>query len=195
MGQAGYRSERNLRTAGTVRPSLSNLLEGIMIARKAFGPAAVLLLVLVCSTHSFGFFYQLAWDAPASGAAGYNVYRSTGLDGFVKLNSTPVSATSFVDSTAAQNADYVYIVTSVDSTGKESDGSNSVEICTGLRGDINGDTAVDSQDEVVLANYLLGTLTAASTEVNSLRRADMDDSFSVDCMDLGTLHEQLIGTI
>jgi hypothetical protein len=69
---------------------------------------------------------SLAWNA-VSGAAGYNVYRSplTG-GGFVKVNSNPLTGTSFTDTGLRNAQTYFYVVTALDTPGNESGYSNEV---------------------------------------------------------------------
>ncbi len=70
----------------------------------------------------------LSWDA-AGGADTYNVYRSTsstdGAEG--EPLATGVAETSYADSTAKNGTKYYYRVTSVNSSGAESDASSEVE--------------------------------------------------------------------
>jgi glycosidase len=69
---------------------------------------------------------NLAWN-PVSGSAGYNMYRSLlSGGGWVKVNTSPISGTTFTD-TGLQNAKtYYYVVTSLDNAGNESGYSNEV---------------------------------------------------------------------
>jgi fibronectin type 3 domain-containing protein/glucose/arabinose dehydrogenase len=72
---------------------------------------------------------SLAWTAVANAPllSGYNVYRSTSSTGtYSKLNTDPVTATSFVDSSAAAGVTYFYRVTAIDSWQGESGNSNVV---------------------------------------------------------------------
>jgi hypothetical protein len=63
----------------------------------------------------------LSWTASTSTVSGYNVYRSSVSGGpYTKLNSTPVAATTYVDTAVQASQTYYYVVTSVDSTGVES---------------------------------------------------------------------------
>ena len=69
----------------------------------------------------------LTWTASTSTVSGYNAYRSTVTGGpYTKLNTTPVAATTYVDSTVQAAQTYFYVVTSVDSSGVES--ADSVEV-------------------------------------------------------------------
>jgi fibronectin type 3 domain-containing protein len=63
----------------------------------------------------------LAWTASTSTVSGYNIYRSPVSGGpYVIVNSSPVSTTSFVDSTVQSGQTYFYAATSVDPSGNES---------------------------------------------------------------------------
>jgi glycosidase/fibronectin type 3 domain-containing protein len=69
---------------------------------------------------------SLAWNSVA-GAASYNIYRSpVSGGGWVKLNASPLTGTSYTD-TGLQNArTYYYIVRAMDNAGNESAASNEV---------------------------------------------------------------------
>ncbi len=69
---------------------------------------------------------SLAWNA-APGAVSYNVYRSPlSNGGYVKVNASPSTATSFTDTGLRNAQDYFYVVTALDSSGNESTYSNEV---------------------------------------------------------------------
>ncbi|KPV50343.1 alpha-amylase, partial [Kouleothrix aurantiaca] len=68
----------------------------------------------------------LSWSA-VSGASGYNVYRSVVAGGgYVKVNSSPLSGTTFNDSGLENARSYFYVVKALDSAGNESAASNEV---------------------------------------------------------------------
>ncbi len=72
---------------------------------------------------------NLSWIASTSQVAGYNVYRSSSLNGtYSKLNSALDAATSFTDDTVASGATYYYDVRSVNSSGTESTPCTPVEV-------------------------------------------------------------------
>jgi glycosidase len=66
----------------------------------------------------------LSWSA-VDGAAGYNLYRSpvTG-GGYVKVNTSPVTDTSFTDTGLPNGVRDYYVVRAIDAGGNESDDSN-----------------------------------------------------------------------
>lgn len=70
---------------------------------------------------------SLAWDA-VSGLAGYNLYRSPlSGGGWVKVNMTLLSGTSFTDNGLRNGQTYYYVVTALDGVGgNESEYSNEV---------------------------------------------------------------------
>lgn len=69
----------------------------------------------------------LNWTASASSVTGYNVYRSQTSGGpYVRINPTPVTQTSYSDSTVQANQTYYYVTTAVDTQGVESAYSNQV---------------------------------------------------------------------
>lgn len=70
---------------------------------------------------------SLSWTASTSTVVGYNIYRSTVSGGpYTKVNSTPVSGTTYTDQTVLGNTTYYYVATAVSSTGSESTYSNQV---------------------------------------------------------------------
>lgn len=67
----------------------------------------------------------LAWTASTSSVAGYNVYRSSVSGGpYIKLNSSLVSATTYVDSLVQSGSTYYYVATAVDTSNVEGGYSN-----------------------------------------------------------------------
>jgi fibronectin type 3 domain-containing protein len=69
----------------------------------------------------------LSWSASASTVTGYNIYRSTISGGpYTQVNTALESALNYVDNTVQSGQRYYYVVTSVDSSGKESAFSNQV---------------------------------------------------------------------
>jgi hypothetical protein len=68
---------------------------------------------------------NLSWKASTSPVVGYNVYRR-GTSGMVKLNSEPVTATTYVDSTVQPGQTYFYATRAVNAKGTESTPSNEV---------------------------------------------------------------------
>jgi len=73
------------------------------------------------ATHSI----SLSWTASTSVVAGYNVYRGTVTGGpYTKLNTAPITALAYTDTTGAGGTKYFYVATAVDSAGVESIYSN-----------------------------------------------------------------------
>jgi len=70
-------------------------------------------------------FVTLSWNASTSQVVGYNVYRSSKTGGpYARLNAGTNSATTFTDATVAPGNTYFYVITAVNSSGKESKYSN-----------------------------------------------------------------------
>lgn len=70
---------------------------------------------------------MVSWTASTSTVAGYNIYRGLTTGGpYTLLNSSPVNALTFTDSTVVAGQTYFYVVTAVDSSGTES--VNSAEV-------------------------------------------------------------------
>jgi hypothetical protein len=69
---------------------------------------------------------RLSWNpVPRNNLSGYNVYKSlTSGQGFVKINSSPLSDTTYLDTDVLVGTEYYYKVTSTDSSGDESAFSN-----------------------------------------------------------------------
>jgi hypothetical protein len=73
----------------------------------------------------------LSWDAPTDSkdpVAGYNIYRATDSGPFVVINPSPDLTVTYVDNTVVSGTSYTYEVTSVGSSGTESDPSNQVTL-------------------------------------------------------------------
>jgi fibronectin type 3 domain-containing protein len=65
---------------------------------------------------------SLSWMASTSpNIVGYNVYRATASGGgYVKLNGSPVSGTSYIDASVIAGQVYYYVATAVDGSSNES---------------------------------------------------------------------------
>ena len=69
----------------------------------------------------------LNWNPSTSVVIGYNVYRSTQSGtGYTLITPTPVSGTSFRDSTVAKGQTYFWVIKSVDANFNVSAPSNEV---------------------------------------------------------------------
>ena len=68
---------------------------------------------------------SLSWKASPSAVVGYNVYRRSA-SGVVKLNSEPVTGTSYLDRTVQPGQTYFYVTKAVSGKGTESTASNEV---------------------------------------------------------------------
>ena len=83
---------------------------------------AIIILLAACGkSQSRPHSVTVSWTASTSPILGYNVYQTLMPDGpRIKLTPQPVTATQYVDSTVAAGQTYAYVVTAVDSKGKES---------------------------------------------------------------------------
>jgi beta-galactosidase len=64
---------------------------------------------------------DLSWQPSISSVVGYNIYRSTVSGGpYTKLNSFPISGTTYADMTVAAGRTYYYVATAIDSSNNES---------------------------------------------------------------------------
>jgi hypothetical protein len=75
-------------------------------------------------------YVALGWTASSSPSiAGYNVYRSATSGGpYTKLNSSPVAAITFTDTTALAGQTYYYVCTAVNTSSEESTYSSEVSV-------------------------------------------------------------------
>ncbi|HSZ18521.1 MAG TPA: choice-of-anchor D domain-containing protein [Candidatus Acidoferrum sp.] len=72
-------------------------------------------------TQTNSHFVSLSWISSTSAVAGYNVYRSEVSGGpYSRLDSSPVAADSYTDSSVQPGLTYYYVVTSITSSGSES---------------------------------------------------------------------------
>lgn len=73
---------------------------------------------------------SLTWIASiSSGVTGYNLYRATTAGGpYTKVNSTPVSASSYTDTNVQAGTTYYYVATAVTSDKTESAYSNQAQL-------------------------------------------------------------------
>jgi len=70
---------------------------------------------------------SLSWQASTSSVVGYNVYAATQSGGpYTRLNSTPVTSTSYADTSVVGSDTYYFVTTAVNSAGEESAYSNQV---------------------------------------------------------------------
>lgn len=70
---------------------------------------------------------SLSWKASTTAGVSYNVYRRGRL-GMVRINSTPLTATSCVDTTVQPGETYYYTTKAVTANGAESLPSNEVRV-------------------------------------------------------------------
>jgi fibronectin type 3 domain-containing protein len=72
---------------------------------------------------------SLTWVASTSTVVGYNVYVGSISGGpYTLLNSTPVAALAYTDSSVVAGQTYFFVVTAVNSNGVESVVSNQVSV-------------------------------------------------------------------
>jgi hypothetical protein len=107
-------------TAGAATGNLT------IVSTSSTSPSAVVTL----SGNGVAIAYQvtLNWNAPTTSSdpvAGYNVYRAaTGTGTYQKLNTSPLTATNYVDTQVKSAQSYDYVVKSVDASGVESAPTN-----------------------------------------------------------------------
>ncbi len=77
------------------------------------------------SASQSGYSVDLAWNPSSSSVIGYNLYRGTQSGGpYAKLNSSPLSGTSYTDSNTVSGTTYYYVSTSLNADSQESQYSN-----------------------------------------------------------------------
>lgn len=117
--------DQNVSLNVTFDPSTPGAASGkvTIVSNAANSPESVSLSGTGTPSHSV----SLVWTASSSPSiVGYNVYRGTTSGTYSRVNSSPVSTTSYTDSTvqSGQSLTYYYVVTAVDSSGAESTDSN-----------------------------------------------------------------------
>ena len=129
-GAAGTTLTPNQATTLTVTfaPTSAGAVTGsVMVASNATNSPTITLsgTGAQLSSHTVG----LSWTAStSSGVVGYNIYRSIVSGGpYSILDSSPVSADSYVDSTVQSSQNYFYVVRAVDGSGTESVNSTEVQ--------------------------------------------------------------------
>jgi fibronectin type 3 domain-containing protein len=70
---------------------------------------------------------SLSWTPSSPTFSGFNVYRGTTSGGpYTRVDTSMISATSYVDSGVSSGQTYYYVATEVDSSGTESSYSSKV---------------------------------------------------------------------
>ena len=113
----------------TFSPSSAGLLSGsvTVTSNATNSPKTVTLSGIGAQAVSHS--VTLTWTASTSVVSGYNIYRSSVSGGpYTKLNSSPVAATTYVDSAVQSSQTYFYVITSVNSSAVESAFSNEVSV-------------------------------------------------------------------
>ena len=111
----------------TFAPSAAGTLNGsVTVTSNATNPTATISLpgtAVQPTSHSA----TLDLTPNSANVTGYNVYRSSKSNGpYTRLNSPPVTSTTYLDSTVVANQTYYYVAPSVDSAGDETLYSNQV---------------------------------------------------------------------
>ncbi len=111
----------------TFAPSASGMLNGsVTITSNATNPTVTISLsgtAVQPASHSA----TLNLTPNSSNVVGYNIYRSSILNGpYTKLNSPLVTSTTYIDSSVLASQSYYYVATAVDSSGNETAYSNQV---------------------------------------------------------------------
>jgi len=106
-------------TANIMGAGICNVVVVQRVVNAALGQACV-----IGSGHSA----SLTWVAsPSTGVVGYNVYRGTVSGGpYTQLNTTPVSAVTYADTSVLGGQTYYYVVKAVGSGGTLSVASNQI---------------------------------------------------------------------
>ncbi|NOX17330.1 MAG: hypothetical protein GXO87_03500 [Chlorobi bacterium] len=116
-------------------------------------------IILGVRTEPYSNGVVLTWNMSAElDAAGYNIYRSTGLSKkFKKITSEtiPVDKPAFLDSTASASVQYFYSVTALDTAGNESKRSNPIEgyLKDTTPPEAPGDVTFEIENNIVKLNW------------------------------------------
>lgn len=103
-------------------PKYSKSSSNTILAFSSASVAVVLSFSIILSAcHHSGHFATVSWQASASPAKGYYVYRSTRPGGpYQRIHFAGSDETSYIDSEVTAGATYYYVVTAVSISGKES---------------------------------------------------------------------------
>jgi hypothetical protein len=109
-------------------PQSSGTVNGSLTFASNASDSQVLASVTGTSSTATPYSVNILWNY-SSGAAGYNVYRSTTANGtYAKINSAMDTTTAYTDTTVVSGQTYYYAATSVSSSGQESTQSAPVEV-------------------------------------------------------------------
>jgi len=127
----------------------------------------------------------------SDGVTGYNIYQDGNL-----LNTTPVTGTSYDVTRLTAGTAYNFKVEAGNATGKWStNGPGTTATTTGgstnpLKGDVNGDSAVNVLDVVKAVNIALEKITPTAAELDA---ADTDDNGVVNVQDVTKIINIILG--
>jgi hypothetical protein len=113
----------------TFTPEVAGKLIGSVTVTRNAATTPTIISLEGSGVHKGSHSVTLAWtaEAPPVPVIGYNVYRSTVSGGpFTKLNSPAITAAAYMDPGVHPRNTYYYVVTSMTSTGMESERSNEV---------------------------------------------------------------------
>ncbi len=106
---------------GTFTPGTTGSLAGSVTIASNASNSPMTISLAGAGTTTASHSVAINWTPSSSAVAGYNVYRSQVSGGpYSKLDSTVVSANSYVDATVQAGQTYYYVVTSVTSGGTQS---------------------------------------------------------------------------
>jgi len=109
-------------------PQSSGTVNGSLTFASNASDSQALASVTGSSSTATPYSVNILWNY-SSGAAGYNVYRSTTANGtYAKINSPLDTTTAYTDTTVVSGQAYYYAATSVSSSGQESTRSTPVEV-------------------------------------------------------------------
>ncbi len=90
-----------------------------------YGSAVPAAPTQVSATVSYAYEIDLSWTAPSGSVTGYNIYRGTSAGGeaATPLNTTPITDTTYQDTTVTPGNSYYYVVEAVNPAGSSSPSS------------------------------------------------------------------------
>ncbi len=122
---------------------------------------------------------KLAWDPNTEAdLAGYRVYWGASSRFYTNVPPvSPVSPAPLFTVTGLAPGTWYFAVTAFNAAGQESDYSNEVVATIGasLKGDLNGDGAVNVLDLQLMINCILGRAPVAGSDLNGDGRTDVLD--------------------
>ncbi len=165
---------------------IAGMDEGTWISATAFGYSVDNLAPVIPTGLTLYFTQEtveLNWNSPVDSDFQYfTLYRNGESVGYSTVN-------SFSDSLIPFGSELNYHVTATDVHGNESGPSASINIVTGVQGDVSGDNVINVSDIVMLVDIIFG----AEVSEYQLWAADVNGDGSVDVVDIVEIVNEILG--